>query len=165
MQQAHNLTLPAWAKEILDSDESNKFLSFAFSLVVKTEEMKRLRGGPLLREILSNMKRLVSRHSQANRVIMFSGHDITLARILDTLSIFEPPHIPDFNSVLLLELHRRASRQSTEEKDYFVQVVKLAGIFNASSCLIWLLLNLIDFLGLLQEWRPRDCSDETKRLR
>jgi hypothetical protein len=114
IQEAHNMTLPEWTKEIYPSQKSTDLLNFAFSLVVKTEEMKRLRGGPLLRELLSSMDLKVREDSQGKKMILYSGHDITVVRILDTMNLFNPPHLPDFNSVLLIELHRSNTGHNVE---------------------------------------------------
>ncbi|CAG7726109.1 unnamed protein product [Allacma fusca] len=109
IQEAHGFNLPDWTKKIYPSEMSTNLLNFAFSLVVRTEEMKRLRGGPLLKELLSNMDLKVRKDFLAKKMILYSGHDITLVRIMDTMNLFNPPHLPDFNSVLFIELHKSNS--------------------------------------------------------
>lgn len=89
--------------------------------------MKRLRGGPLLDLLLKNMlaktgalgysspeeKHMVV-GGGGRKMLLYSAHDSTLSRIMNTIGVFHP-HNPPYASSLLVELHF--------EDDHFVKVL------------------------------------------
>jgi hypothetical protein len=96
-----------------------------------TTEMKRLHGGPLLDLLLKKMlaktgagllapieEGTVLSGGRNSKILMYSAHDSTLARIMNTLGIFHP-HNPPYAAALILELH-----QNEIDKSHFVKVRK-----------------------------------------
>jgi hypothetical protein len=95
--------------------------------------MKRLKGGPLLDLLLKNMvaarkkggfvrPAIEDRHSYVvggnRKMLMYSAHDSTLSRIMNTIGIFFP-HNPPYASALMIELHKS---QSNDGSDHFVKI-------------------------------------------
>jgi len=70
--------------------------------------MKRLRAGPLLELLTSNIQN-VSRHdreSQTTKAVLISAHDVTLVDIMNTLGVYSM-EIPPYGSAFIIETHER----------------------------------------------------------
>lgn len=94
--------------------------------------MKRLWGGPLLNLLIKNMQAIAVplggssnpddahsvSHGVNRKMLMYSAHDSTLARIMNTMGVFDP-HCPPYAAALFVELH-----QHVDTKEYFVEVIK-----------------------------------------
>jgi lysosomal acid phosphatase len=118
-QKFFNLTLPDWAtEEVIRKLDYFKALSFRWK--TKTPEMKRLVAGPMISKILDNFKIRsdIPRDSTPagespfqseepfRRMRLFSGHDTTIAGVLDTWGVYNMM-IPPFASALIMEMHRK----------------------------------------------------------
>jgi len=79
--------------------------------------MKRLHGGPFLDMLLKNMENSAN-GTCSKKLYMFSAHDSSLTRIMNTLEIFKP-HNPPYAAALMIELH-----QVFNENDFYVKVSK-----------------------------------------
>ena len=80
-----------------------------------TETLKRLTAGPILANMVSNMDAKVN--GMENRKLFFySGHDLTLANILNTIGAYDL-HWPTFSASLMFELSYKNSSQ-----EYIFQV-------------------------------------------
>lgn len=89
IEQIYNLTLPEWTnkpKKVFP--EPMKFLrDLSFQLNTWTHELKRLKTGPLIQDILDRAKNIVRETSSSSSVkdkpepkmTMYSAHDTTLA--------------------------------------------------------------------------------------
>ncbi|CAL8098913.1 unnamed protein product [Orchesella dallaii] len=119
-QRFHNLTLPDWVNNTV-YDQLQYFKSLSFTWKVATEEMKRLKVGPLLERLVGEMRAKVdaatlilddegfSPYEDASayrKMYIYSGHDSTISGVLHTLNLFQP-HIPVYAAALLIELHRK----------------------------------------------------------
>ena len=90
IEQIYNYTLPDWTRKPQEVyPEPMKFLrDLSFQLTTWTHEMKRLRSGPLIQDILDRAKKFVQSPNATNlvqettgpKMTMYSGHDTTLAR-------------------------------------------------------------------------------------
>ena len=75
--------------------------------------MQRLRGGPLVQELLKNFNEKVSQKLDKRRkFLMYSGHDTTLAVLLNTLGVFDP-QLPPYASMVILELWEQDNELNT----------------------------------------------------
>lgn len=93
-----------------------------------TDEMKRLRVGPLLERLTKNMmmnetslNEFDRARSGQKKIYFFSGHDATIAGLLNTLGIFDKKR-PTFTSAIMIELHWRRGTLSLQPEDKFVEV-------------------------------------------
>ena len=90
IERIYNYTLPEWTRKPQEVyPEPMKFLrDLSFQLTTWTHEMKRLRSGPLIQDILDRAKSFVQSSNATNfvqettgpKMTMYSGHDTTLAR-------------------------------------------------------------------------------------
>lgn len=90
--------------------------------------MKRLRVGPLLERLIENMMMNETSLSEFDRarsgqkkMYFFSGHDATMAGLLNTLGIFNKKR-PTFTSAIMIELHRKTGSSSLHPDDKFIEV-------------------------------------------
>ena len=86
-----------------------------FELITGTEEMSKLRGGPLLHNIIYNMEvqlnitvltEMEMKNFPKAKMYMNSGHDTTMTTIMQSMGIYDNKHIPGYASLLMIELHR-----------------------------------------------------------
>lgn len=96
--------LPDWTENLFPS----KTLPLAeryLRLLTDTPFMKRIKGGPLITEIIDTM--LNRRNHLSERAItVYSGHDVTLVSVMNAMQIInQTTSKPDFSSALAIELH------------------------------------------------------------
>ncbi|GMS89103.1 hypothetical protein PENTCL1PPCAC_11278 [Pristionchus entomophagus] len=114
-EYCHNSThkWPTWMNGSLwDSivrvyDDSSR-LSF------HTDVLRRLRGGPLVQEILGRFTQKKEGKMERRKMYAYSAHDTTLAAILATFGIF-PTRFPLYATAIAIEMHQRGD-------EYFVEV-------------------------------------------
>jgi len=113
IESIYHKTLPEWAARALKDPRMVNLTAFSFKMVTYTEEMKRLKGGPLIKEMIQNMNEKISGKMDARRkVFMYSAHDTTVATFLNSLDLFEMIP-PPYASMILVELLQNvASNQS-----------------------------------------------------
>ena len=88
-----------------------------FKVSTWTPEMARLRAGPLIKKIWEHLESVASQYQENSsftgyKMIMYSGHDLTQAYLLNALGAFDPPIFLPYASCLLLELfHNTVSNE------------------------------------------------------
>lgn len=107
---AHNLSFPKWmtpaiAARVLEIGALKHYLKFS------TPGMQRLRGGPLVKQMLENMERRMREPNlrRGRRVYSYSAHDGTISAVMNYLRIFNFKKSP-YGSCLIFELHERPQR-------------------------------------------------------
>jgi lysosomal acid phosphatase len=96
--------LPDWTEEIFPS----KTLPIAeryLRLLTDTPFMKRIKGGPLMTEIINLM---MSKKIQLTEktIAIYSGHDVTLVSLMNAMNILDQTTSkPDYAAALAIELH------------------------------------------------------------
>ncbi|ODN01018.1 Lysosomal acid phosphatase [Orchesella cincta] len=139
VQTAHNLTLPEWTKEVFP-DKLRPMAHKWIKMQTHTPEMRRLKAGPLLTDILRNMKRASEKpseaelkvlealfHTPAAKFFMYSGHDTTITALLDALDLYSGV-IPPYASSLYFELH-----ELPQPIGYTVKIFYRAGLENPAT--------------------------------
>lgn len=67
--------------------------------------MTRIRGGPLLTDIVEQMEQKENKNLTRN-IAIYSGHDSTLANLMKALDVIDQTTvIPNYGATLALELH------------------------------------------------------------
>uniref|UniRef100_T1IIN8 acid phosphatase n=1 Tax=Strigamia maritima TaxID=126957 RepID=T1IIN8_STRMM len=102
IQQIHNLTQPAWVSDDL-MERLGLIHLLNVCLRVKTQEQRRLRGGPLIGEMIKNMENKINNRHEKHKIYMYSAHDATVVSVLAALDVFEP-HAPPYCSMIMVEL-------------------------------------------------------------
>lgn len=92
-----------------------KIRAHSFTLMFETEELAKFKGGPLLKEMISNMnaKKLGTINT---KLFMYSGHDTTLAALMHSLKVFNNIS-PPYTACLIMELHQKT------DGEYFIRLL------------------------------------------
>ncbi|XP_049781921.1 prostatic acid phosphatase-like [Schistocerca cancellata] len=105
-----NLSIPEWTKAVFPTKMAPP-AKFAFKLPTLTKEMKRLKGGPFVKEVITHMLLKVNSSLVPDRkIFMYSAHDDTLSAILNTLHIYNDM-MPPYSSAVVLELRVNAQQE------------------------------------------------------
>ncbi|XP_029675361.1 prostatic acid phosphatase-like [Formica exsecta] len=110
-----NLTLPKWTEDYY----LNKLMPltlYELQLNTYNDELRRLKGGPMLKRIINDMtaKKEGTIQLIKRKMYMYVGHDSTIVTILDTMHIWYN-QMPYCNIMIMIELHK-------EEDEWNVQV-------------------------------------------
>ncbi|PVD30980.1 hypothetical protein C0Q70_10256 [Pomacea canaliculata] len=109
-EKSHNMMLPNWTEEIWNSKTAYENLRslqiWSFILQYNDTNLNRLKGGPLLKEFISNMEKTVSSPAnQTYKVFMYSAHDSTIAAVTSAMKVFNFLN-PPYAAALFVELHQ-----------------------------------------------------------
>lgn len=103
---SHNLTLPSWVtpqvvRRLYEVQNLKQWLRY------HSREMQRLRGGPLLKLLLENMRgKVEGDHLQRRRLwYSYSAHDSTVAAVSTALGVYNRIQ-PPYCACLIVELHK-----------------------------------------------------------
>lgn len=113
-EKTHNYTLPNWVNDTV-FERLQKIRAHSFTLMFETEELAKFKGGPLLKEMISNMnaKKLGTINT---KLFMYSGHDTTLAALMHSLKVFNNIS-PPYTACLIMELHQKT------DGEYFIRLL------------------------------------------
>lgn len=91
IEQLKGKRIPKWAEEVMMPGGDFEFLmKFYFIIFTQTTEMKRLKSGFLLKEILDRFTNKTQSTLTPDRNLwMYFAHDITLSNMLNSLGLFE----------------------------------------------------------------------------
>ncbi|XP_012286060.1 lysosomal acid phosphatase isoform X2 [Orussus abietinus] len=114
IEEQNKLTLPEWTKEFYNS-KMRELAARSLALFTSNTLQQRLRGGPILKEILSNM--MSTRvQSDYKKMYLYSAHDTTLVNTLRTMGFTEELLKPDYGAALIFELLLINGGQNQEVK-------------------------------------------------
>ncbi|XP_028179025.1 prostatic acid phosphatase [Ostrinia furnacalis] len=103
IEQLYNFTLPEWTKSVFPVKMADP-AGYSFTEFTATPLMARLKIGPIMKEIVTNMFTVMSEKRSKNlRVSMYSGHDLTVGSILNGLGLFDGV-CPVYTSTVFIEL-------------------------------------------------------------
>lgn len=103
-ERAAGWTLPDWTEDIFP-ERTLPLAARYLRLLTDTPFMKRIKGGPLITEIIDTM---LSRRNQLSEraITIYSGHDVTLVNVMNSMNILDQTTgKPDFSAALAIELH------------------------------------------------------------
>lgn len=87
-QTLYGKKIQDWAQEVVNDPRVFNLTAFSFKMITYTEEMKRLKGGPLIKEMIEHMNDRISGKLDVRRkLFMYSAHDTTVATILNSLDL------------------------------------------------------------------------------
>ena len=114
IEDANNLTLPEWSKSVFPEGKWKELRDISFTVDTLTDELKRLKGGPWVKEVIQHtelMEAAVNKSSEV-RLFMYSGHDTTVAPVLHTLGVFNGL-APPYASMVMLETFQSSGDGNT----------------------------------------------------
>ncbi|KAK2180871.1 hypothetical protein NP493_421g01033 [Ridgeia piscesae] len=134
---AHNKSLPDWAgrwgnnttvfKQACQVSDYQFTLKFDYN-----HKMQRLRGGPLLKEMIKNMNATISGETQVDqrtRLFMYSAHDSTVCPLLGSMKVYN--HLmPPYAAAVIVELYNTSGqfsvqvhyRNDSRDEPYLLQI-------------------------------------------
>lgn len=103
-EKAAGWALPDWTENIFP-EKTLPLAERYLRLLSDTPFMKRIKGGPLITEIVDTM--LGKRNQLSERAItIYSGHDVTLVNVMNAMNILDQTTgKPDYSAALAIELH------------------------------------------------------------
>uniref|UniRef100_A0A8D8T9D9 acid phosphatase n=2 Tax=Cacopsylla melanoneura TaxID=428564 RepID=A0A8D8T9D9_9HEMI len=114
IEETNNLTLPDWTQPIYP-EPMRTVAAFSFGIAARTPGMKRLKGGPLLDDIVRHMVAKSKQKMKKKKLWIYSAHDTTVSNLLNTLDVFDL-HCPPYASSVIIELHE-------DQDKYYVNVL------------------------------------------
>uniref|UniRef100_A0A0K8SPS6 acid phosphatase n=2 Tax=Lygus hesperus TaxID=30085 RepID=A0A0K8SPS6_LYGHE len=107
IEESRGLKLPDWVKEVYPNPMIEPTV-LSFVVPTNTTDMKRLRGGPFIKEIINNFWNKVQGKMDppTQNVSMYSAHDTTISAVLNSMDVFNwlPP---PFATLVLFELRKK----------------------------------------------------------
>lgn len=111
IEKRYGLDVPNWSTPIWN--EMNDLRSYGFYISFSTPLSKRLRGGPILKDIIEKMEQKVKRESSLHaKVFMYSTHDSDLAALMSAMSVYNKIP-PPYCATVLMELHEKGPHNHT----------------------------------------------------
>ncbi|BES92556.1 acid) phosphatase [Nesidiocoris tenuis] len=109
IEENRDLELPKWVRKVYPWPMVEPTV-LSFVVPTWTTDMKRLRGGPFVKEVIENFwNKITMKLDQPNQNIsMYSAHDTTISAVLNTMGIFNWKQ-PPFASMVLFELRKTQS--------------------------------------------------------
>ncbi|KAL0112370.1 hypothetical protein PUN28_012004 [Cardiocondyla obscurior] len=160
IEEQHGLQLPEWTRKFYNN-EMREIAARSLAIFTDGVIQKRLRGGPLLKEILKNMEESRS-NSKAKRSYFYSAHDITIVNVLRAMGFTNELFKPDYGATLILELHFANNAVDQEVKVLYLNNTQTENAYSlkipncANPCLLQ---------NLKQAWHeviPNDWDAECK---
>ncbi|XP_012150040.1 lysosomal acid phosphatase [Megachile rotundata] len=103
IEQLHGLKLPAWTNEYYNL-RMRELAARSLAIFTSNVLQQRLRGGPLLKEILTRMQAFKN-GDDTRRAYFYSAHDTTLVNLLRTMGFTNEYFKPDYGAMLIFQLH------------------------------------------------------------
>ncbi|XP_066995857.2 testicular acid phosphatase homolog [Anabrus simplex] len=104
IEASHHLKLPDWTASVFP-DKMKTLAARSLAIFTETNDMKRSRGGPLVKLMTEHMTAKRAGTLKPNRrMFLYSAHDITIVNVWRTLGFSELLK-PGYGASLLLELH------------------------------------------------------------
>lgn len=108
VEEMNNLTLPDWTHSVYP-EKMAPLAIYSFTLQAFNSLMQRLKSGPLLKDLISNMEKAIfGGPDAARKLYMYSGHDTTIANMLMLLGVFDM-HCPPYAATILVELRKTST--------------------------------------------------------
>uniref|UniRef100_V5I8Q3 acid phosphatase n=1 Tax=Anoplophora glabripennis TaxID=217634 RepID=V5I8Q3_ANOGL len=102
IENLHNLTQPDWTQSLL-TEEIEQLSGLAWSAYAYTQDLARLRSGPLIDLILNHFENVKNNVEDTPKFLMLSGHDSTIAPLLTAMQVYDNKW-PYYASSVIFEL-------------------------------------------------------------
>ena len=102
VESIHNKTLPEWTLSVFPGGKFDQLQKLSFIHDTFNEELKKLKAGPFLNELLSHYADFAANET-LHRVHMYSAHDISITRVLHSLGVYNG-YPPPYASMLMFQL-------------------------------------------------------------
>ncbi|XP_026671878.1 prostatic acid phosphatase-like isoform X2 [Ceratina calcarata] len=158
-EKCMNLTLPEWTEDYYP-DKLIPLTLYDLQLNVYDDRLKRLKGGPFLKKIVTDMlgKKDDVLEPETRKMFMYVGHDSTIVTLLDVMHVWNG-QMPNYNIMVMIELHENKDgwhvqvflRNTTDHDPYALTIPGCA-----TSC------PLETFVKILKPMIPDNWEEECK---
>ncbi|XP_014285505.1 prostatic acid phosphatase [Halyomorpha halys] len=106
IEDENGLVIPEWTKTVFP-EPMKTFTQMNLESYSRTPKLKRLQGGPLLKEWLQNIK------TSSKKIHLYAGHDITLVTLMRTIGVTTAGVTtpPDYGASFILEVHHVSNKK------------------------------------------------------
>lgn len=153
IEELKGMKLPAWTKAVYP-DKMKEMNQMWYGITCYSELLRKLRGGPLLKEMIHHME-MKSEGGSARRWYEYSGHDHSVSTLLCTLGVYDKVW-PDYTATAFVELiqedgkdYVQVSYKNPPSEDRVLQIKGCAK-----------LCPLAEFKKLMEPYLPDDWSAE-----
>uniref|UniRef100_A0A2A4J1W5 acid phosphatase n=1 Tax=Heliothis virescens TaxID=7102 RepID=A0A2A4J1W5_HELVI len=115
IETLYKFALPNWTQSVYP-DKMQEPACYSFTTQTGTPLLARLKVGPLIKHITTKMFTAMSSTTKAHKVLMFSGHDLTVGSVLNALGMYDG-NCPVYTSTILFELVTK-----TGSDDHYVRI-------------------------------------------
>jgi len=161
IEKSNGFDYPHWVNEsVLEKMREISTLS-SFQIDWSTELIQKLRGGQLLDELITNMKKANDENFE-QKLFLYSTHDYNVAIIMNALNVYNSIN-PPFGASLIFELHK-IENSTNVVRLYYLNDTNLESFHqlfipkcdNDGHCL------LEQFINLHLHLIPKDMTEECK---
>ncbi|XP_011306014.1 venom acid phosphatase Acph-1 [Fopius arisanus] len=99
------LTAPQWTEGLMAKGKLKDNAEHVFNLRGINDDLKKISAGVWLKMWLENIEQFVSGRTPRRKALFWSGHDQNVGDLLVAMGSFDEPHVPPYNSAVILELH------------------------------------------------------------
>ncbi|KAK9306122.1 hypothetical protein QLX08_003169 [Tetragonisca angustula] len=114
IEERNGLKLPEWTSKYYNW-QMREIAARSLAIFTSNTLQQRLRGGPLLKEILKHLQAF-NDGQDTRRAYLYSAHDINLVNLLRTMGFTDEYLKPDYGSTIIFELHAASNSANTEIK-------------------------------------------------
>ncbi|KAK6192448.1 hypothetical protein SNE40_003913 [Patella caerulea] len=111
-EKVHNKTWPSWVNDTI-YNKLRDLETWGFDLLYKGPIESRLKGGPVLKDMIENMKQKIAGKS-TKKMMVYVAHDTTITALLSAMGVFNQL-APQYTATVMMDLHQ-------ENNKYYVQV-------------------------------------------
>nr|CAI5844098.1 unnamed protein product [Callosobruchus analis] len=121
------MTLPEWTKSVYP--DLIKEMAIKELTETSTDILNRLGSGYLVKKIIEDTQTRIKdkANKHGKKMYLYSANELNIARLLLFLGIFEPPHIPNYGSYIIIEVHENDEKFGVKVfyQDYSSESVNL----------------------------------------
>ncbi|XP_076278118.1 venom acid phosphatase Acph-1 isoform X2 [Lasioglossum baleicum] len=99
-QKSMDLTLPEWVTNEVYT-KMQRIVKLEYEIRSYTAEMRRLNGGPLIKQFIDNV-RLNEERARPRKIYLYSGHETNIAGFVRAHN-FTEPELPNYGTAIILE--------------------------------------------------------------
>ncbi|KAI4454705.1 acid phosphatase-related [Holotrichia oblita] len=161
IESINNFTLPNWTKTVFP-DQLRPAASLSFAIACYTRDLARLKTGPFFNELIQNINNVtdgLQKKEHYRKMWLYSGHDTTIANVLQSLNLFEY-HNPPYSSTILFELRSKSPEGLFVNIYYKNSTQPQAMTLNGCNfdCPIDKFINLLSPIALTHEEWKKECK-------
>jgi len=159
IENIYSLKLPEWTKKVFPAGKFKDLRDLSFTVDTFDDEMKRLKGGPFVNELVEHFDAFVDGTLMPSnrKLFMYSGHDTTVASVLNSMGVFNKI-APPYRSLLLVELLEQQDVGLVVKLSYKNETTSNPYLLTLPGC--QQLCPLKKFKELTSELRPQNIKKE-----